>query len=167
MLSIAINRLANKIVEQELLKKGGRTDEALYLNFALRTSVFTKANRYSEMRGLHLLYHMPNGSRSISVFSGITPAACSLIRDVREWKHEISHDSCWRDIRTFSNVYFEMAERINTRLEEDGIEGVAPADMYNDNDFNMMGEVFSFIRVSVSKDISDPMSYRKRIMLED
>jgi len=96
MLEMKIERLAEQIVRHHLLGQG-RKKEALYLNFDLRLS----SNRFDQSRGLHLLYHQIPDCASVSVFSAMTLSPFGRIGEITSWEHDVSHDSCWRDIGIF------------------------------------------------------------------
>src|ERR1700723_2320616 len=106
----------DKVVEQIVsttFAQGRREKEALYFNFDLRLWSFEKQEQFYTSRGLHLLYHQQSYSSYISVFSAISPSPFGRMKDIAEWKHESTHDSCWRDIRGLTDLYFDMANEIN------------------------------------------------------
>jgi hypothetical protein len=94
MLQMRLDRLVQQIVSHHLLGQG-REKEALYLNFDLRMSSFSKSDTFDASRGLHLLYHLRPGYQSVSVFSAVTDSPFSGCAGMK-WKHEVTHDSCWR-----------------------------------------------------------------------
>ncbi len=163
MLKIDVRNVVHAIVEQELSGKG-RDTEALYLNFDLRMSQHLPegfdGKSYDESRGLHLLYQVNPGFSYINVFSGVTDSPFARIRDVAEWKHECTHDSCWRDINTFSQVYFEMAECINAARKADGFPPVAPANMHEWHSIGRAG-LFQWVKANVRKDPNCERNYRR------
>lgn len=160
MLTMKVEHLVAQIVKQELRGKG-RKNEALYLNFDLGMSYFSKGNEYSQRQGLHLLYHsLPHGS-VITVFSALTESPFARRQDVQEWKHECSHDTCWRDVNTFSNAYFGMAECINAMLRKDGKFDVAPKDMHEFNHFDLSDRLFEWVPVEVTYDETDDFRHRR------
>lgn len=162
MLQIRLERVANQIVQSELLNKGGRQDEALYLHFDLRMGYFTNDESYNESRGLHLLYHVKPGGSYVDVFSAVTDSPFDKIESVKEWKHEASHDSCWRDVSCFSKVYFEMAKGINEALSKNGQKEVAPVTMSEHSGFGHFEDLYKWVPIRIArKDSSD--SYRKTI----
>lgn len=168
MLTIRVETVVAAIVDQELRRKG-RNKEALHFHFDLgmhyhHTYASGKVETFSQRRGLHLLYHCNVHSTYITVFSAITVSPFAAINKVEDedWKHEASHDSCWRDIRAFQESYFDMAEDINSALEKKGIEEVAPAAMQEHNSPAMFGQgLYSWVPVEVSKDPNDERNYRK------
>jgi hypothetical protein len=163
MLTIPIRSLVNQIVRQELQHKG-RRDEALYLNFDLRMGYYTNARSFEQSRGLHLLYYLPPQMSYITVFSGITASPFDKIQQVKEWKHECTHDSCWADINIFTNTFFEMAGKINEAMEEEGLPMVAPAAMSEHNGFRLFkSSLFEWVKVRVSRDMTD--MYRRSVEL--
>lgn len=103
MLTIGISRFAYQIVKQELAYKG-RLNEALYIHFDLGMGHYTERKSYTQRRGLHLLYYLRPEMSYITVFSSITASPFASIKEVPGWKHECTHDSCWRDINVFSQT---------------------------------------------------------------
>lgn len=165
MLSMRIDSLVASLVRHELVGKG-REDEALYINFDLRLSSHTnEGDSYNQSRGLHLLYHVNPGYSYITVFSGITPSPFGKAKDVEKWKHECTHDSCWRDIQVFSQLFFEMAKQINAERVEDGLPEIAPAHMHEHNSFPLFDKMYDWKRVRITKDPNDSNSYRKLVEL--
>jgi len=164
MLNIKIDSLVGQIVRQELVGKG-RKDEGLYLNFDCRLGNYVGTKTYSQSRGLHLVYHVNPGSSYVTVFSGVTDSPFASIKDVSNWKHESSHDTCWRDIHVFSEIYFDMAQKINEARMSYGLEDIAPAAMHENNSFNGFDKAFSWVKVSVTRDKNDINNYRKVLEL--
>lgn len=158
MLKIELSHIVAKIVQSELRGKG-REKEALYFNFDIRLSFYTEDKNYDESCGLHLLYHCNPHESYISVFTGVTENSFVKIDKV-EWKHGVTHDSCWRDISTFSDVYFGMANKINKRLIDDDEGKVAPKDMAL-NIF-LTKNLFSWVPVEVHKELD---SYRRIVTI--
>lgn len=162
MLQIKLERVANQIVQSELLNKGGRQDEALYLHFDLRMGYFTNDESYDESRGLHLLYHVRLGGSYVDVFSAVTDSPFDKIESIKEWKHEASHDTCWRDVSCFSIIYFEMAKAINNGLKKNGRKEVAPERMSEHSGFGLFDDLYEWVPIRITKkDPSD--SYRKTV----
>lgn len=162
MLKIEARNVVYSIVQQELVHKG-RDNEALYINLDLRMSYHVGGDAFDQSRGLHLLYSCPTGMSYITVFSGITDSPFAKIGEVKAWKHETTHDSCWRDINTFSQVYFDMARGINVSLSEEGREAIAPIDMYEGSSFR--GNLYQWVPIKVTKDSSDRNNYRRMVEL--
>ncbi len=159
MFEMKIDSLIERVVRHELLSKC-TANEAMYFNFDISLSVYKgDSSSYTERRGLHLLYHSPYGA-SINVFSSVTENCFASLKDVgNRWKHETSHDSCWKDIRVFSKTYFEMAESINSHLRIHGQAEKAPKDM---DQFNCFRDyLFRWVSVKVSKDPKDTNNYRR------
>lgn len=157
MLQIKLERVVNQIVQSELLNKGGRQDEALYLSFDLRMGYFSNNEPYHESRGLHLLYHVSPGGSYVDVFSAVTDSPFDKIKSVKEWKHEVSHDSCWRDVSCFSNVYFEMAKGINKALRNNGHKEVAPVTMFEHSGFGLYSDLYKWVPIRITR--KDPSDY--------
>ncbi|MDE1834756.1 MAG: hypothetical protein KGH64_05470 [Candidatus Micrarchaeota archaeon] len=169
MLNIRISDVVNQIVEHELVNKG-RDGKALYMHFDLHMSYYSEDSarglHVRSSRGLHLLYHCPRERSYISVFSGVTASPFDNAKDVKTWKHETTHDSCWRSISAFSSLYFDMAEEINSSLVANGHKAVAPAMMDECNNFALFGKkMFSWFPVTVKTDDDDVSRYRKIVTL--
>lgn len=160
MLSMRIDSMLYNLVKQELVGKG-RKDEALHFHFDLRMAYAD----FREFRGLHMLYYLPPGMSYVTVFSAVTDDPFIKIGKVQEWKHETTHDSCWRDVQTFSNVYFAMADEINKKLEKETGSSVAPCEMREHNSFRLFGSAFDWVKVEVSRDPEDDRNYRRLVKL--
>ncbi len=164
MLNMRIDCIVGQIVRQELVDKG--RDEALYINIDCRLGFYKVAGEtYNQSRGLHLLYHVNPGYSYITVFSGVTDNPFGRIETVPYWKHECTHDVCWRDIAIFSDVYFQMAGEINARLKTNGQKEIAPIEMHESNSFAGFDKVFDWKKVQITKDPNDPNNYRKMLKL--
>lgn len=164
MFNLSLTGVINKIVEQELVGKG-RDGEALHLHLDLRMAYYTKTGgEYDTSRGLHLLYYVPDCASYISVFSAVTLSCFTKVKDVFDWKHEVTHDSCWRDISTINDLYFQMARQVIASLGDKG-KDLAPKDMTEHNSFALFGNLYDWVPVEVKKDYTDPHSYRKSIVL--
>lgn len=174
MLSMRIETLVNALVRQELVGKG-REKEALHFHFSLGMAVYTSSENYEkrrksgsidpfeEHRGLHMLYYVKPGFSYISVFSAITPSAFMKVDEVQDWTHEITHDSCWAQVDTFSRAYFDMAEKINQAMVKEGLEKVAPLNMSEYNTPPLFGPVFDWVPIEISKDPNDDRGYRRLV----
>jgi hypothetical protein len=169
MLSMKIEDLVSAIVRQELIGKG-REDEALHFSFDISLSYYQDGKSYSKRCGLHLLYHVnPNGSY-VNVFSRIDASPFTKVNapqgeGVGEWVHECSHDSCWRNIRVFSTLYFDLAAQINQALIADGFTAVAPKDMSEHNNSPLFEALYTWVKVKLEKDPTDQYNYRKLVKL--
>lgn len=166
MLHMRIESFVDRAVRHALLGQG-REKEALYFHFDLRMAHYLPdGGRHSAARGLHLLYHLNPDSSYVSVFSAVRGSPFERITAVEEWKHETSHDSVWRDIRVFSQVYFDMAKEINELRVSDGFPEIAPAAMTEHNGFRLLGDkLYEWVPAEVTKDPTDPNNYRKVITL--
>lgn len=164
MLTIKISSVVDSIVKQMLARTPDfvEDDRALYFGFHLKLTHHSA----SSACGLHLLYHRTPGSTYVSVFSAVTPVFEKLEKiESNRWKHEATHDSCWRDIQAFSKIYFEMAADVNAQLGE--AYQVAPVDMSQHNSFDDMftDVAFKWVKVKVKKDPTDTNNYRRLIEL--
>lgn len=164
MLQMNLSSLVDAIVRQELIgKRGVVVGKALYFNFDVRLSHSEERGSYHQSRGLHLLYHCKFGTY-IDVFSAVTENCFAQIKDVGNWKHEVSHDSCWSNLHVFSEVYFSMAEKINGERSAKGLAKVAPRDMHQWNGFGRQG-LYQWVPVDVTKDLADVRGYKKKVQL--
>lgn len=181
MLSMRLDYMVAQVVRHVLLgktreKRESRYDlasgvvyegDALYMHFDIRLSYHAgDGETFNSSRGLHLLYYTLPDSRYVTVFAGETDSPFAKVKEVAEWKHECSHDSCWRDIQTFSQLYFKMANEINDILKGYDMATVAPKDMHESNSFSAFGdELYSWVKVRVTKDPEDSHQYRKLVTL--
>lgn len=165
MLQIKLDKVVNQVVTHEM-RNGWKANNALYFRFDLYMSHFVESQDYSQRCGLHLLYHVHPGSSSVDVFSSITDSPFAKINDIKEWKHECSHDSCWRDVGIFSNIYFKMAKSINEAMAASNLEEIAPKDMFEHNSFGSFDFLYKWVPVQIKKNPSDSYGhYRKTIEL--
>jgi hypothetical protein len=126
-------------------------------------SDYSAKREFHDRRGLHLLYHLPKGWASVSAFSAVTEKVFTNVYEVADWKHEITHDSCWRDISTFARVYFGLCENVNDQRQAAGLKPKAPALMTEHNSFQLFGRLFDWIPVEVTTDPTDDRNYRKLV----
>lgn len=176
MLSMNIDNLVHSIVLQELDGKG-RENEALCFNFDLRMHYMVQNKEFAAGRGLHLLYHQRPSSTYITVFSAITTSRLLSTKKVKTWKHEATHDECWKyDNRSFHEAFMEMMDEINNEMVHCGLEAVGGDKMSQHNQFNWHTGVqsgslrynffaFSWVPVEVSKDPNDEHNHRRLIKL--
>lgn len=163
MLNIKLEVLVAALVRQELQEKNGN-DKALHFHFSCTLGYYTPNKSYDQRRALHLLYYLKPGYNSISVFSAVLPSGWDKIDKVVNWKHETTHDSEWRSIHTFADVYFGMATAINEAMLSDGLPEVAPITMTEYNSFPLFhNRVYDWQTVEVSKDPTDDYNYRKLV----
>lgn len=168
MLTIEVGSIVNNLVEQLLVKPRGN-EKVLHFGFKCVLAYYEHTNHggrsYDSHCGLHVLYHLKPQRTYVDVFSAITDLS-TKIHDVKDWRHEASHDSCWRDIAAFNKAYFDLAENVNEKLEADGHERVAPMHMSEHNGPQLFGPVFSWVNATVTKDPACDRSYRKLITIE-
>lgn len=161
-----VDGLVAALVRELLIEPKGREGEALHFHFDLRMHYgYGYGTTYIASRALHLLYHLSPGYTYVTVFSAVLPSPFDKIDKVGTWKHETSHDSCWRDIQVFSQTYFEMAKQINEDLMSGGHNEVAPVKMSEYNSFPTFGKPFQWVPVEVTKDPTCDQSYRKLVKL--
>lgn len=159
MLTMRIDSMIAALVRQEL--KGGKNGEALHIHLDLGVSFHTGHGSYDQRRGLHLLYQVDEGYSYINVFSAVLDSPFAKIGDVKKWKHECTHDTCWRDIQLFSQLYFEMCKLVNEEMVKDGLPEQRPCDMSEHNSFPVFGQMFDWVKVKVSKDPKCERNYHK------
>src|SRR5690606_2308211 len=133
--------------------------KGLHLSFDVSLSSYTNSKEYNARCGLHLVYHAR--TNYVTVFSGITSSPFSHPALVQEWKHESTHDSCWRDVNTFSDLYFRNAEIVNTKRQQDGLKAIAPKNMSQNVFFSRLDSVWSWIPVEITKDPEDEYKHRR------
>lgn len=176
MLDMRVSDVAEQIVMHVLTEgtgrrqggDGGRKTEAIYISFDIRLSSYEDSFQYTAARGLHLLYHKLPGADSISVFSAVSPSPFDRLEKVVQWKHEATHDSCWRGLRVFFDVYFEMAKEVNARRVFRGLKEIAPAEMTQCCNFagRARESLFQWVPVEITKDPEDECNYRRLIKVE-
>jgi hypothetical protein len=178
MLEMRVSDVAEQIVmhtftngtgrRQKEGSDGGRDAQAIYLNFDVRLSNYNlEENRfqYTASRGLHLLYHKLRGGAQISVFSAVSLSPFARLKTIKEWKHEATHDSCWRNVQVFAQTYFEMAEEVNARRVAAGLKEIAAVEMTQYCNFAGIAQehLFQCVPVIVSMDPKDEYGYRRLI----
>lgn len=157
MLSMRVDNVISSLVKQLLT---GDNNNALYFHIDCRLYV----DNIRASRGLHLLYQKNVESSYIHTFSSVMKSPFDKIGQVDSWKHETSHDSCWRDINAFAYVYFSMADEINSQLPK----AIAPIDMTEFNSFGGLtnASVFQWVPVQIVKDKTDPNNYRRIVTVK-
>jgi hypothetical protein len=170
MLTISLNKIINQIVRHHLIPQG--SEKAMGFSFDIGLGYYEGGLSFSERRGIHLLYHLLPGRHSISVFSAITKSPFTFLKNIKEWKHECTHDSCWADINFFTNVYFDMAHSINMarsindEIIKNGRKEVPPTTMSEHNNFRLFGDkLFDWVDVDVSKGPTDKHNYRRKVFV--
>lgn len=176
MFNIGISHLVTHIVEHAFrdqkgdpnahrnLQKGYDTD-ALYIHFDVSMAHYHNGGEYSQRKGLHLLYQRDPGYSYITVFTGVTESPFAKIKEV-EWKYITHHDSCWKDVSTFSEVYFDMAKKVNEMLVKDGLPEIAPRDMTEHNFLPLFGaDLYKWVKIHMKKDPTDERNYRRLVTI--
>lgn len=166
MLSMKIDHLIAAIVKQELVGKG-RSNEAMHFHLDVSLSHYIDSVSYNERRGIHLLYHLNPDYASITVFAAMTSSPFTKVSEMKpeQWQHEVTHDSCWRNINIFSQTYFGMACEINRQLKDDGHNEIAPREMEENISFGLFGPVYNWVGVKITKDPIDSHNYRRLVTL--
>lgn len=170
MFEMSLQTLVNAIVSQELIGKG-RENEGLIFSFDVSLCYYYETEvEFKEFaaqrRGLHFLYQCNPGYTYINAFSAVTERPFDSPLKAT-WKHESSHDSCWRsDVRAFNRLYFNMTKEINQQLVAFGLPPAAPKDM-TQHVFpgGMSRDLYSWIPCHITKDPADPHRYRKLVTL--
>lgn len=162
MLSISINTVVAGLVRQHLQNQG-REAEAMHFHFLLLLGI----GDYQVHQDLHLLYHQKPHAGTLSVFSAVKQKYTPLrFMSGTDFKHEISHDSCWRDIQVFSKTYFAMAEEVNNFLGSTGRDHIAPNQMTSNVFLNLPHtHMYEWVPAQVSLDPNDSTRYRRKIEL--
>lgn len=167
MLEMNLETLISGIVNQVLLEtpyKDRDIKKGLHFGFDVSLSSYVNGKEYNVRKGLHLVYYAR--TNYVTVFSGVTEKFFTSPKEVTEWKHEATHDSCWRDIVAFTNLYFDMAERVNEKRVIAGLKSVAPKNMEQNVFFMGFGrDVWNFIDVEIDYvDKSDSYSRKLTIL---
>lgn len=114
-------------------------------------------------REVHLLYSRYQGAGSyISVFSFVKRYGGGHDPKKFEWKHEVTHDSCWRDLTLINNVYFEAAAEINKKRVDVGLPEVAPFSMTDHSAFDIF-KPFQWVNVVQTK-VHDDTRYKIEVV---
>ena len=165
MFQMRLENVISAIVSHHLLESAwSGDDQALYLAFDLR--LYSDGERFQQSRGLHLLYHQREGHQTVSVFSAVSSSPFTKIEEIKEWKHQVSHDSEWVRLSLFSSLYFEMAERINLYRIAENLEEIAAIEMIEYCSFaGIASPMLRWVRVSVSMDPEDSSHYRRKVSL--
>lgn len=165
MMNVEIEHVVNVMVTQFLVRAERREGEAMLISFRLDIS---DSDHHNASRGFHLLYHIAPRRTYVDVFSAVTSYRNSTDIKKLQWKFEVSHDSCWRDVGSFNEVYFDMANEVNSSRQAEGLERIAPNDMNQFNRFNrcsLESNLFQWVKVKVERDPSCQNGYRKLITL--
>lgn len=160
MFEMRLDSLVQQIVKSHFpYKNPDFANKGLYVAFDVRMSDYDVDVTHSAF--IHLIYHAQPESNCITVFAGLSTQSSS-IKDVKEWKHEITHDSCWRNINVFNSVYFYMAEKLNETRKEKGLSEKAPKDFHTFVDFPFVSDkLYDLIPIAIAK---DPENHYKRIL---
>lgn len=169
MFDMSLQTLVNAIVSQELIGKGREKEGLLFsfdVSFCSYHETEVEFKEFDTRRGLHFLYQVNPNYTYVNVFSAVTERPFDSPLKAT-WKHECSHDSCWRnDVQAFNRLYFDMAEEINQKLVAAGLPRVAPKDM-SQHIFpgGMSRNLYSWVACHITKDPADPHRYRKLVTL--
>lgn len=168
MLSLKMSSVVSSLVEQLLQNDHNRQEgAALHFHFDCRMSHYGSSEiNATAAKALHLLYHLRPGMTYIDVFSGERHNPFDRIHTVDTWRHEVTHDSVWREAEVFNRVYFELAGRVNAHLVSKGAKEVAPVLMSEHTRFGIFGQAFQWVQVDIRKDPADQSNYRKILTLK-
>lgn len=162
MFKMPLSTLVQIIAKTELAKI--KEGEALHLHFDVRMNDFFNDSDASRSAGIHLLFSCSPGSNYITVFSAVTDSPFDEIKKVKEWTHESTHDSCWRDIKIFNDVYFGMAKELNEERKKRGFATKGPMEFNKHVGFaGVKGEMSRWVKVKIMKDPTDLYSYRRTV----
>lgn len=167
MFEMRLDRIVEQIVRHAFFNPDGSKEfdkQALYVVFDV--SMSSAVEKVRQRRGIHLLYHSRNGNY-ISVFSAVSSSPFVRLADINNWKHEVTHDSCWRDIKVITQTYFTMAGLINKERVERGWEEEVPIQMSQFVTFGgiLRKEMFQWVPAEVKIDPACEHNYRKLITL--
>lgn len=163
MFAMPLDYLVASIVRSEF--PSDRVGQALHFHFDVRLSDYSEEVNTTQSAALHLLYHTHPMGSYISVFSGVERGRpFTSVKEIKEWKHEVTHDSCWRDINAITQLYFDMAEELNALRVKAGYEAKAPRDFSPFVSFALFSDgLYSWIPVEVNRDPVD--SYKRTVKL--
>ncbi|WNM70210.1 hypothetical protein [Myxococcus phage Mx1] len=165
MFEMRLEQVINQIVQSQL-PDNAQDGKALYLNFDIRISSYEDGVDITESAGLHLLYSCRPGGSYITVFSGVTESPFDSAKDVKEWKHVTTHDSCWRENSELSRLYFKLCESVNAGRDTHSLYRVPPAQLHQ-NIFFPLGTdtLFKWVDAEIKTDPNDTRNYRKLLKL--
>lgn len=164
MFAMKLENVVQAIVDIEL-RRNQDPSKGLLVSFDVGMADYSTGSNYPEERGaVHLLYYVKPGGNYISVFSAFSKRHTS-IKEL-DWKHEVTHDSCWRDINIFSKVFFDFAQSLNTKLAKMGLPPKAPKDFSENVFFDGFSDPWKMIDVEVTNDPSDNRSYRRILKIK-
>lgn len=159
MFEMKIEQILNALVDMEL-KRNRDPSKGLHVSFDVSMADYSVGNNFPEARGaIHLLYYVKPDRTYISVFSAFSKRFADIKK--LDWKHEVTHDSCWRDISVVNRVYFDFAKSLNAKRLELGLAEKAPKDFSTNVFFERFGDPWKMIDVEISKDPSDTRNYRQ------
>lgn len=164
MFEMRLDHVVEQIVQTELLGKG-RVKEALYVNFDIRVSSYTDDLDITRLAGLHLLYQCHPLSQTVSVWSGITDSPFDKIHAVKEWKHEVTHDSCWRTINATNELYFRLSAEVNAERVLANKRELPPRDLSHYASFGFNKHLFLWVPIETSYDPADKYKYRRLVKI--
>jgi hypothetical protein len=150
MFELPLRSLVQTIVRSQF-PKNAREGEALHIGFDVRLGDYSDDLENSLSAGVHLIYHCRFGNY-ITVFSGVTDRPFDDYKSIEAWTHEVTHDSCWRDIQIIDRVYFSFADELNRLRLEAGLNRKAPKEFNQFVDFLHMDSMFAWVPVEVTKD---------------
>lgn len=124
--------------------------KAVLFELDLKLSSYEDNETFTSRTNLHLLYNkMHSYGRYISVFS--YEGVVSTLIDPRDrgyiWKHEGTHDSCWRDLSLVSDIYFRCARVVNEQRQAAGYKPIPPRDMCDNAGPALFAPTFRFVDV--------------------
>lgn len=150
MFQMEVSRVINSLVDTLIGKDAGVSappGKGLLFQLELGLASHTKEGSFMFREHLHLLYNKKKGGSYISVFSHVGRVALDLRVRQYDWKHEVTHDSCWRDLSLMNTLYFQLAEQVNEKRSEVGLEKIAPILMSNHTNFSLFQPAFKWVDV--------------------
>ena len=162
MFEMRLDSLIQSIVRSNLsqnIKEG----QAMYIHFNASLYDFDQSNRDGNeiSVGLHLLYSCLPKRNCITVFSGVSPDSFRGIKEVKSWKHEVTHDSCWTDISVLNDTFFSMAKTLNDRRVGWGLPIKAPNQFSQNVTFPLSDKLWEWVDVKITKNPTDVHHYQK------
>lgn len=166
MLNMHLENVTAMLVQQFLIEPKGVENKAIHFHFNVRVDSFESNEQFGSSVGLHLLYHLKPRSTYVDVFSGATNRPFAKLNEVEGWTHEASHDSGWRNLNVFSQIYFSLAGEVNDQRKSSELKEIAPKDMSQSAHLRISRKMFDWVDVEVKVDGADPMKYHRTLTIK-
>ena len=164
MFKMPVQHVVNTLVKGMMQKQEPPKGKGLLVSLDVQLTSYLGEGLESPFfrREIHLLYSRYQGAGSyISVFSCVKGYGGGLNPKEFTWKHEVTHDSCWRDLTVVSDVYFQAAAEINKKRVDAGLAEVAPYLMTDHSAFDILP--FRWVDVVQTK-VRDDSRYKIEVV---